>query len=84
MYTVEFTEKALEYIKKQPQKEQETLLKKIHSIRENPQTHLKKLKGTKLWRLRVGKQRAIIDLIIKNKTLYVITIGKRKNIYSSE
>ncbi len=54
----------------------ERIVKKLYEIRESPFSFLKKLKG-KFWRLRVGKYRVIIDVVIKGKTLYIVLVGKR-------
>jgi len=61
--------------------DRETILKKIYSLNENPFPHLKKLKGDKLWRLRILKYRAIMDVLVSGKKIIVLRIGHRKNIY---
>ena len=81
MYSIELTEKAEKFLSKVPKEDSETILRKIHSIKENPFPHLKKLKSQKFWRLRVMKYRAIIDVIISGRKIIVLRIGKRKNIY---
>jgi mRNA-degrading endonuclease RelE of RelBE toxin-antitoxin system len=81
MYTIELTKKAKNFLLNLAKDDQEAILKKIYTLRENPQSHLKKLVGSKLWRLRVGKYRAIIDIIIKGKRLIVLRIGKRDKVY---
>ena len=81
MYSIELTDRARTFLQKLHKQEQERLLKKIYSLRENPIPHLKKLKGTKLWRLRIGEYRAIIDIVIKGKRLIVLRIGKREHVY---
>lgn len=81
MYSIELTQKTKQYLVKLEKIEREAILRKIYGIRENPIPHLKKLKGSRLWRLRIGKHRAIIDIIIKGKRMIVLRIGKRENIY---
>ena len=81
MYTIELTKKAIDFLRKLQKEDAEAILKKIYSIKENPFPSLKKLKGTKLWRLRIGKYRSILDVIVKGKRIIVLRIGKRGNVY---
>ena len=81
MYSIELTEIAKKFLKKIPKEDTEVVLRKIYSIRENPFPHLKRLKGQKLWRLRVLKYRAVVDVIISGNKIVVLRIGKRKNVY---
>jgi len=81
MYSIELTERSEKFLKKIPKQDAEIILKKIYSLRENPFPHLKRLKTYKLWRLRILKYRAIIDIVISGRKLIVLKIGYRKNIY---
>ena len=81
MFQIEITETAKGFLKKLEKKDAETILNKIYSIKENPYRFLKRLQGEKLWRLRIGDYRAIVDVIISMNKIIVIRIGHRKNIY---
>ncbi|MAE49933.1 hypothetical protein CMI48_03840 [Candidatus Pacearchaeota archaeon] len=81
MYQVELTKLAKQFLKKLSQQNAELILKKVHTLRDNPFPKLKKLKGSKLWRLRIANYRAVIDVIISGKKIRVLRIGHRKNIY---
>ena len=81
MFQIEITETAKEFLKKLQKKDSENILNKIYSIRENPYRFLKRLTGEKLWRLRIGDYRAIVDVIVSMNKIIVIRIGHRKNIY---
>ncbi len=81
MFQIEITKTAENFLRKLQKKDAENILKKIYSIRENPFRFLKRLKGEKLWRLRIGDYRAIVDVIISMNKIIVIRIGHRKNIY---
>lgn len=81
MYFIEFTEKAENFFKKLPEKDQEIISKKINCLKDNPFRFLKRLKGYKLWRLRILKYRAIVDVIVSGQKIIVLKIGYRKNIY---
>ena len=81
MYPVFISKEAAKFLKKIDKNQSEVILKKIYSIKKEPFSHLKKLKGSKLWRLRVMKYRVIIDVVVAKKEIYVVSIGYRKNIY---
>lgn len=81
MYSINIEENAKKFLKKIPKKDAEIILNKIYSIRENPFRFLKRLKGHKLWRLRVLKYRAEVDVIISKNKIIVLRIGYRKNVY---
>jgi len=81
MYSIEFTKEAQKYFNKIPDNDALILSKKLNSIRKNPFPYLKKLKGSKLWRLRILKYRIIIDVIVSGKRIIVLRIGHRKRIY---
>jgi mRNA interferase RelE/StbE len=78
---VVISDETAKFLKKIPIQDVEVILRKLHAIRDNPFPFLKKLTGSKLWRLRVLKYRAIIDIVVKADTLYVVRIGYRKNVF---
>jgi len=82
MFQVEITKTAKDFLKKLQKKDAEIILDKIFSIRENPYRFLKRLQGERLWRLRIGDYRAIVDVIISMSKIIVVRIGHRKNIYN--
>jgi len=81
MYSIQIEKNAEDFLKKLQKKDAEIILNKIYSIRENPFRFLKRLQGEKLWRLRIGDYRAIVDVIISMNKIIVLRIGHRKNIY---
>lgn len=83
MYSVEFEENASKFLRKLEKSDVEAIVRKLYSIRGNPFRYLKRLQGAKLWRLRVGKFRVIVDVIVSGKRIIVLRIGLRKNIYNS-
>jgi mRNA interferase RelE/StbE len=58
-----------------------SILKKLHAIKEDPFRFLDRLKGSKLWKLRVGDLRVIIHIDTGKSSLYALEIGHRKSIY---
>jgi len=83
MYAVFLTEHARKFIRKLEHKEMEMILKRIHSICQDPFPHLKRLQGNRLWRLRIADFRAVIDVVVSDRKLVVIRIGHRKNVYDT-
>ena len=81
MFQIEITETAKNFLKKLQKKDAEIVLNKIYSIKENPYRFLKRLQGEKLWRLRIGDYRAVVDIIFSMNKIIVIRIGHRKNVY---
>jgi len=81
MYFVELSKSAKRFLKKIQKRNSEIILKRIYSLRENPFRFLKRLRGQKLWRLRVLKYRAIVDVVVSGNKIIVLKIGYRKNIY---
>ena len=81
MYSIEFAPKAENFLKGLNKNEADIILGKIYSIRENPFRFLKRLKGEKLWRLRIMKYRAEMDVVVSANKIIVLRIGHRKNVY---
>ncbi len=81
MYSIELAPKAENFLGKLNKNEKEIVLNKIYSIKENPFRFLKRLKGEKLWRLRIMKYRAEMDVLVSANKIIVLRIGHRKNIY---
>lgn len=81
MFQIELTETSKDFLKKLQKNDAKVILNKIYSIRENPYRFLKRLQGEKLWRLRIGDYRAVVDVIVSMNKIVVIRIGHRKNVY---
>ena len=81
MFQIEITETAKNFLKKLQKKDAEIVLNKIYSIRENPYRFLKRLQGERLWRLRIGDYRVVVDVIVSINKIIVVRIGHRKDIY---
>jgi len=81
MYSIQIEKNAEEFLKKLDKKDAELILNKIYSIRDNPFRYLKRLQGSKLWRLRIVDFRAVVDVIVSMNRIMVLKIGHRKNVY---
>ncbi len=80
-FDIVFSDESKKFLDKLPKSQQQILLRKVYSIRENPYPFLKKLKGSAFWRLRVMDYRVVLDVIIKANQIFVVRIGHRKNVY---
>ncbi len=54
---------------------------KLEDAGENPERHLKPLKGREEYSLRIGKRRAIIDWVKAQNELRVLEIDTRDTVY---
>jgi mRNA interferase RelE/StbE len=81
MYSIYLTDQSSKFLEKLPAKDAENILKKIYSIRENPFMHVKRLRGMKLWRLRINDYRAVLDLVVFGRKMTVVRIGHRRDVY---
>ncbi len=81
MYFVEFSKESLKQLKKLPKFTNNRIISTIKRIRIRPVSHVKKIVGSKYFRLRVGDYRVIMDIIDNKLVIMVIDIKHRKNIY---
>jgi mRNA interferase RelE/StbE len=79
VHDVEYNESALKALNELPKATKERILWKILEAKEDPYRYFLRLKGSHLFRLRVGDYRVIAE--IDEKTLRIRTVGHRKNIY---
>lgn len=76
MYSVEYTAHAIRDMNKLPAEEKTKLFNAVSKIKEDPYSHVKKLKTsakTPLYSLRVGEYRAIIAI---KDPLLIIQVGQ--------
>lgn len=57
---------------------------KLRDAREDPERHLRGLRGYDLHVLRVGDHRAILDWDRSADVLYVHAVGHRRNVYDRD
>lgn len=81
MYSVQLSATSEKFLRKLPKREAERILEKLQSIREEPLRYVVRLKGTPLWKLRIGDYRAELDILIKGTTIFVVRLGHRRNVY---
>ena len=84
MYSIVLSSISEKFLKKLPKNQSEIILNKLYSIRHEPFHYAIRLKGTPLWKLRIGSYRAELDILIKGQTIFVVRIGHRRNIYKQD
>jgi mRNA interferase RelE/StbE len=81
MYNLIFEKKALDFISKLEKEIRERIWNKLQQCKEDPFRFLEHLEEIEGYKLRIGDYRLIIDIDNSNKTLKVLKVGHRKNIY---
>ena len=81
-YKVIFTKSVKKDFRKIPKLEVSKILNEIEGLAKNPRSSkTKKLKGEKLYRLRVGNYRVIYDIQDNLMLIFVVKLGHRSDIY---
>ncbi len=80
-YKIEFSLRAVKDIKKFEKNVKENIVNALERINVRPYQFVKRLIGTKYYRLKVNEYRVIIDIQNDKLMILVITLGHRKNIY---
>ena len=84
MYSILYSPAAQKDIQKLPIDIAKNVVNSIKGIRDNPNVHVKKLKGSPkspLYSLRVGEYRIIMSIEGDKLIIFVIEVGHRSKIY---
>ncbi|MEK6898009.1 MAG: type II toxin-antitoxin system RelE/ParE family toxin [Nanoarchaeota archaeon] len=81
MYELVFEKIALNFLNKLDEQIKNRIWNKLQKCKEEPFRYLEHLTDIKGYKLRVGNYRIILDIDVKNKIIYILKIGHRKNIY---
>ena len=77
-----FCGSALHEFKRLPKDQAERIYAALNILKENPfPSGSEKLKGIPLYRLRIGKYRAVYAIHPDSKEIEVVQVGHRKDIY---
>ncbi len=57
------------------------ILMRVQKSRGDPLRFFEPLKGTRGYKLRVGDWRIIADVTLSERTIFVVAIGHRRNVY---
>jgi len=81
MFKILFSDEALYQLKKLDNKDAMRIIEKITGASKNPLRYFKRLSGREEYKLRVGDYRVIANIMHNEKTLFIRSLGHRKNIY---
>ncbi len=82
-FAVEYSAEALLQLESLDKTVAKRIIKKIDNARNNPRHFFKGLTGRPECKLRVGDYRAIANLDESKRTIFIRTMGHRKNIYKN-
>ncbi len=80
-FKVEYSEESLSQLKRLNKNIIKRAIKKVEDARSGPYKFFKRLTGRPEYKLRVGDYRIIADIEQDNGTVFVRSIGHRKEIY---
>ncbi|MFT4311383.1 MAG: type II toxin-antitoxin system RelE family toxin [Candidatus Woesearchaeota archaeon] len=80
-YEVTFSDFANKQLSKLPLDVQNRIISTIKRCQIRPYSHVKKLVGSKYFRLRVGDYRVIIDIIDNKLIIHIVEASHRKKVY---
>ncbi|MBD3210288.1 type II toxin-antitoxin system RelE/ParE family toxin [Candidatus Micrarchaeota archaeon] len=81
MFKVVYSEESLYQLKKLDNNTAKRIIEKINETQKNPIHFFKRLAGREEYKLRVGDYRIIADIMQKEKTVFIRSLGHRKKIY---
>ena len=81
VFSIEFAELAASKFRKLPPTVKNRIAGKLREVARDPRRHLRRLSGVDAFRVRVGDYRVILDVDWDSRTLHVLTLGHRSNVY---
>jgi mRNA interferase RelE/StbE len=80
-YSIEWKPKSFKFLEKLQEDVALRILNKLDLVMEDPFRFLEHYEGEKLYKLRIGDYRALIDVDVERKILFVQVLDKRGRIY---
>ena len=80
-YSVRWEPDALKLLDSLPKEISIRIIKKVESIKYLPFHYMQHYEGEKVYKLRVGDYRALVDVDFSNKVLIIRVLDHRKRIY---
>jgi mRNA interferase RelE/StbE len=84
MYQLVYKKSAIKGLRKLPTETRGRMVKTLKEIAADPRCYVgdwKPLKGTRYWRLRIGRYRAICNIGDEKLLMLVLKIGPRGDVY---
>ena len=84
MYRIELRRKALRSLDKLPKGDFTAVIEAVKSLADSPRPKgVEKIKSAGLWRIRYGDYRIVYSIDDDKKTVIILRIGHRREIYRS-
>lgn len=84
MYRIELRRKAQRSLDKLPKDDFTAIIEAVRSLADLPRPKgIEKIKSAGLWRIRYGDYRIVYSIDDDNKTVSILRIGHRREIYRS-
>ena len=80
-YSIQYSQRAVKELKKLDKNIAENIVEALDRIKIRPYHFVKKITGTKYYRLKVDQYRVILDIKDDILIVLVIRVGHRRNIY---
>lgn len=80
-YEIKWAETALRQLEKLGKSIVKRIVDKVESVSKDPFMYVQKLRGSGLYRLRVGDYRVIMSIERKKMIVFVLEVGHRRVIY---
>ena len=80
-YTIKWHPRAQEFLRKCDPTVSSRIVKKVDSIKDDPLIYLDYYSNLKMYKLRVGDWRVLMDIDQKNKVLEILVVDHRSRIY---
>jgi mRNA interferase RelE/StbE len=82
VYRVDLRRRVIRQLESLPEKDCRSLVKALEELEKDPRPPgVEKIKGTELWRIRQGDYRAIYHVDDVEKSVTVVRVGHRKDVY---
>jgi mRNA interferase RelE/StbE len=84
MYRIELRRKAASALDKLPKRDFTAIIEAVKNLADLPRPKgVEKIKSAGLWRIRYGDYRIVYSIDDDNKTVIILRIGHRREIYRS-
>jgi len=83
IYQILLHPKATDFLTKTQKPLKNRIIKSLKELTSSPKEKGEQLKPSDFWKIRIGNYRAIYIIDNKSKTITVLYIGHRKNIYDN-
>ena len=81
MYELKFDEKAIDFLEKLQKHIKERIFSKLLAAKNDPFHFFERLEGKEIYKLRVGDYRILADIDNRSKSIQIVLIRHRKNVY---